>query len=197
MGRRTAYEPSLISVKTTQTAPPSYETSPFTSSAPVPPQSSGTALAQGSRSPQPSVPASSFFHNQQSSSQRVEEATFRTNGVPYEVYRKQLSSLYHGIALWEPSPIRILYDQVHIGDVGYVNEGFFYRMFNVTLPWDDPSNNRLGEPDNYKPLDWGPFANIRETTLVKGDYYSDNVSSRDNSNIIDARDAREWVTTVL
>ena len=110
---------------------------------------------------------------------------------PSSVYREQLTSLYHGHALWEPSPIRSIYDQVSIGDVGYVNEGFFHRMFNVTLPWNHPSNNRLGEPDHYKPLDWGPFANIREATLAKGDYYSRNVFTQDNSGNIHAREPRE------
>jgi hypothetical protein len=64
-------------------------------------------------------------------------------------------------------------------------------MFNVTLPWHHPSNNRLGEPDHYKPLDWGPFANIREATLAKGDYYSRNVSSQDNAGNILAQQPRE------
>ena len=57
----------------------------------------------------------------------------------------------------------------------------FHRMFNVTLPWNYPSNNRLGEPDHYKPLEWDPFANMRETTLARGDYSSRNVSSQCNS----------------
>jgi hypothetical protein len=99
---------------------------------------------------------------------------------PFNVYREQLTSLYQGHALWEPSPIKSIYDQVSIGDVGYVNEGFFYRMFNVTLPSHHPANKRLGEPDPYKPLDWGPFANIREATLAKGDHYSRNVFSQEN-----------------
>ena len=48
-----------------------------------------------------------------------------------------------------------------IGDVGYLREGMFLRMFNVLLPWDDPNGLR-GIPA-YGPLDLGPFANIRET----------------------------------
>jgi len=90
----------------------------------------------------------------------------------FNVYREQLSSLRQGVALWEPNPIEGVYDQVSIGDVGYVHEGFFYRMFNVTLPSDDPSNNRLGKPDDYTPLDCGRFVNIRKAILDKGDHYS-------------------------
>jgi hypothetical protein len=110
---------------------------------------------------------------------------------PFNVYREQLTSLYHGHALWEPGPIRSIYEQVSIGDVGYVNEGFFYRMFNVTLPSNHPSNNRLGQLEYYRPLDWGPFANIREATLAKGDYYSRNVFSQENAENTMARDPRE------
>ena len=190
MGRRAAYEPSLTSVETTRTAPPPYDTySLFTASAHVLPQYCDTALAL--EPPQPSVHASSSFHNEQSSSQRVEEATFPTHRVPSDVYREQLLTQYHEIALWEPSPIRSLYDQVTIGDVGYINDGFFHRMFNVTLPWDDPSNNRLGKPDHYKPLNWRPFSNIRKKTFAKDEYYSGNVSSQYNLINMQARDPRE------
>jgi hypothetical protein len=106
---------------------------------------------------------------------------------PYNVYREQLSSLYHGNALWEPSPIRRLYDSVSIGDVGYIEEGFFHRMFNVTLPLGHSSNKKLGEPENYKPLNDDPLLNIRESTLAKGEYYSRNMSLQDNTNYVRAK----------
>jgi len=112
-------------------------------------------------------------------------------GKPWDVYQKQLASLYQGIALWDPRPVEALYDRVSIGDVGYINEGHFHRMFNVTLPWDDPSNTRLGEPEPYPPLDWGPVTNVRSGTLAKGDYYSHNVSARNNSDNPQAREPRE------
>jgi hypothetical protein len=100
---------------------------------------------------------------------------------PSNVYRVQLSSLYHGYALWNPSPVKNIYNQVSIGDVGYVNStGFFFRMFNVTLPWDDPSNNRLGKPVPYVPLDCGEFVNSHETPFYKGDYCTLNISSEKN-----------------
>ena len=120
--------------------------------------------------------------------------TSRKVGRPYNIYQVQLSSLYHGFALWEPSPIRSIYDQVSIGDVGYINEGFFYRLFNVTLPWDHPSNFRLGEPDHFTTLNWDPFANIRRGTLAKGDYHTPSVSpqsSQDNSSNMQAREPHE------
>ncbi|KAH9953164.1 hypothetical protein BC827DRAFT_169055 [Russula dissimulans] len=107
-------------------------------------------------------------------------------GQPFNIYRDQLSSLYHGVALWEPNPLRNIYDQVSIGDVGYVQDGFFYRMFNVTLPWDDPLNTRFGEPEPYKTLVSDPFTNIREAALTKGDYYSRLVSKEDNAGRVRA-----------
>jgi len=76
--------------------------------------------------------------------------------------------------------------RVSIGDVGYVHEGFFYRMFNVTLPWNDPLNARFGEPEPYKSLASDPFTNIREATLIKGDYYSRLVSKEDNASRVRA-----------
>ncbi len=99
---------------------------------------------------------------------------------PFDIYREQLSSLYHGFALWKPNP-EGLYDHVSIGDVGYVSEGAFIRMFNVTLSWDDESNRLLGEPPHYDPLTSGNFT-IRREAFGKVDYYSRHVSREENAN---------------
>jgi hypothetical protein len=100
---------------------------------------------------------------------------------PFNIYREQLSSLYQGVALWEPNPVKELYDQVSIDNVGYVHKGFFYCMFNVTLPPDDPSNNKLGKPDDYTPLDCGPFVNIHNTTITNRNFCSRYVSIKSGS----------------
>jgi len=94
---------------------------------------------------------------------------------PFNIYREQLWPLYHGFALWKPNPVEDIYDQVSIGDVGYIYEGGFIRMFNVTLPWDDESNKTLGEPCRYGPLSSDSFA-VRRETFGKVDYYSRRVS---------------------
>ena len=75
------------------------------------------------------------------------------------VYQDQMTTLSHGLALWNPNPPKELYDKVSIGDVGYLHEGSFIRMFNVILPWSHESNRALGEPEPYESLDCGPFAN--------------------------------------
>ena len=100
---------------------------------------------------------------------------------PFTVYRDQLSSLYHGLALWKPNPPKTIYDKVSIGDVGYVREGVFIRMFNVMLPWDHESNRTLGEPLPYESLSCGPFANILEDPLDKGEYCSRYISAEINA----------------
>jgi hypothetical protein len=92
------------------------------------------------------------------------------------LYREQLTSLYHGHALWEPDP-QNLYQQVSIGDVGYMQEGSFRRMFNVLLEWDDPLNRTTVKPEPYPRLDVGPFPNIRRSPFSKGDYHPGHVTS--------------------
>jgi hypothetical protein len=85
-------------------------------------------------------------------------------------------------------------DQVAIGDVGFVSDGFFHRMFNVTLPWDDSSNRRHGvPPQRYEPLDIGP---IRKAILTKGRHYSLNVQPHSNSHKKSAQTSVEWVTAL-
>lgn len=90
---------------------------------------------------------------------------------PCDVYQEQLRSLGHGHPIWKPDPAD-LYQQVSVGDVGYVREGYFVRIFNVLLPSDDPSNRLLGEPEPYPPLDLGPFGNIRHSSFPRGYYHS-------------------------
>jgi hypothetical protein len=106
-----------------------------------------------------------------------------------DVYREQLTALFHGHALWFPDPAN-LYERVSIGDVGYVKDGYFVRMFNVLLGWDNPSNyshyseeaSTESMPENYVCLDMGRFNNVRQTTLSKGDYYSRSLAVQEVAN---------------
>jgi len=90
---------------------------------------------------------------------------------PHQVYRDQLTSLYHGHPLWDPDPAAV-YERVSVGDVGYTRDGYFYRMFNVLRKWDEPSNCTLFQPEYYPRLELGPFVNIKESKFSKGDYHS-------------------------
>ena len=100
---------------------------------------------------------------------------------PFHVYRDQLSALSRGLALWNPDSPKKIYNTVSIGDVGYVHDGTFIRMFNVTRPWDDESNRTLCEPDRYEPLDSDHLTIIRES-FGKVDHYSSSVSVEENAN---------------
>ncbi|KAH9997547.1 hypothetical protein BJV77DRAFT_1065167 [Russula vinacea] len=97
---------------------------------------------------------------------------------PFDIYQEQLTSLYHGLALWRPNPVENIYHQVSIGDVGYISEGVFIRMFNVTLPWNDESNRILGEPERYDSL---TFTGIVREHFGQVDYYSRRVSREENT----------------
>ena len=98
-----------------------------------------------------------------------------------EIYREQLSSLNHGLALWDPNPVVNLHKKpghVSIGDVGYLDKGAFIRMFNVTLPWDDPSNMLHGKPEQYEHIK--PGYNVRDYEIREGGHYTPHVSEGDN-----------------
>jgi hypothetical protein len=113
---------------------------------------------------------------------------------PYNIYRESLTSLYHGHALWEPDPAQ-RYQQVSVGDVGYVKAGYFCRMFNVLLEWNDPSNREC-EPEPYPRLDLGPFINIRKTSFSKGDYYSRYVTAIQGTTYSVAATSDKFVTSL-
>ena len=88
------------------------------------------------------------------------------------LYREQLSSLNHGLALWNPKPVENLYTHVSIGDVGYLLEnGAFMRLFNVTFPWDHPSNSLLQVPEEYEHLELGYFINVHSNEMRQREYH--------------------------
>ena len=108
--------------------------------------------------------------------------------LPSNVYQDQLSSLPHwqGLALWNPNPPKNIYDNVSIGDVGYLQEGTFIRIFNVMLPSYHPSNRTLGHPEPYEVLDCGSFANTLRREFGSVDHYSRNVVAEANAGNMQA-----------
>ena len=73
-------------------------------------------------------------------------------GVACEVYTKLLFQRGHGHPLWEPEPTAS--GEVLIGDVGYIFDGGFYRLFNATLPSGHAIHERWGVPAAYEPFDF-------------------------------------------
>lgn len=68
-----------------------------------------------------------------------------------KVYAEQMFSLIRGYALYEPDPKSCHFDKVRIGDVGYIQDGAFNRLFNVCYDADD-SINEEGIPDDFEAL---------------------------------------------
>jgi hypothetical protein len=71
----------------------------------------------------------------------------------YDIFRQELAIKYpaYGHALWEPSPGEH-YPTVAVGDVGFIRQGKFHRLFNSLLPADHPSHQRFGVPEHHEPL---------------------------------------------
>ena len=90
----------------------------------------------------------------------------------YDIFRGQLAIKYpaYGLALWEPSLPR-LYSPVEIGDVGFIREGRFHRLFNALLSADHPSH-KLGVPEYHEPLIPKLSDHIIYGTLSPSHYYS-------------------------
>ena len=91
----------------------------------------------------------------------------------YNTYREGLAGLF-GCALWQPAP-GALYDQVRIGDVGFILDGQFTRFFNALLPADHPLQG-YNLPRDFEPLNMGHFGNTRTRKLPHDDYCSPTVT---------------------
>ena len=70
----------------------------------------------------------------------------------YDIFRHNLAIKYpaYGHALWEPSTGG-RYPAVSVGDVGFIREGQFHRLFNALLSPADPSH-RFGVPEENEQL---------------------------------------------
>ena len=69
-----------------------------------------------------------------------------------ETYAVSLISKCNGHPLWEADPGE--YPPVELADVGYISQGRFIKLFNVSVGKDDPSN-RHGLPKYHNPLHVG------------------------------------------
>jgi hypothetical protein len=94
----------------------------------------------------------------------------------YDVFREQLANKYpaFGYALWDPTP-RNPDRPVQVGDVGFIREGKFYRLFNALLPADDQSHE-LGVPEYHEPLVPSLLDHIDRGSLSSNNYCSAGVS---------------------
>ena len=96
----------------------------------------------------------------------------------YDIFRHHLAIKYpaYGHALWEPSP-GDSYPAVEVGDVGFVRNGRFYRLFNVLLPADDPSHENFGIPEYHQQLTLRMRTHIDSSTLGPNNFCSSRIAS--------------------
>jgi hypothetical protein len=96
----------------------------------------------------------------------------------YDIFRHHLMIKYpgYGHALWEPSP-EDSFPAVEVGDVGFIREGRFYRLFNVLLPADDPSHENFGVPEYHQQLTLHMKIHISSGTLAPNNFCSAKVAS--------------------
>jgi hypothetical protein len=98
--------------------------------------------------------------------------------MSYDIFREELATKYsiYGHALWEPSPGGH-YTAVDIGDVGFIREGRFHRLFNILLSGDDPSHQD-GVPQGHEPLVLRTRSPVDTSTLRPNDFRSNGVLDR-------------------
>ena len=94
------------------------------------------------------------------------------------VYAEQLVSRGHGHPLWHPEPFTS-FGAVELGDVGYVSEGAFVRLFNALRSAQDRANAR-GVPQGFAPF--LPDASPRERRVPAGPICNASTSFRQESD---------------
>jgi hypothetical protein len=98
--------------------------------------------------------------------------------MDYDIFREELATKYptYGHALWEPNPGGH-HTAVEIGDVGFIRQGYFHRLFNVLLPGDHPSHQD-GVPQGHEPLVLRTRSPINTSTLWPNDLRSNGILDR-------------------
>lgn len=89
------------------------------------------------------------------------------------VYASELAPRGRGTPLWYPEPSES--GEVEIGDVGFLQDGGFHRLFNITVDETHPFN-KDGVPEGFTPLTDKPRINFRPGDIPKGPLTSRHVS---------------------
>ena len=94
------------------------------------------------------------------------------------IYSQQLTKLRKGYPLWQPEPTK--FGEILIGDVGYLQDGAFFRLFNSLCDKDDPVN-RLGVPVDFEPLEVNVERLLHKTkdAILPGPLFSASVQTFD------------------
>jgi hypothetical protein len=94
-----------------------------------------------------------------------------------DTYREQLAKTYPGFgyALWEPDPGE-QNTSIGVGDVGFIREGRFHRLFNALLTADHPTNESFGVPADHEPLQPSRRNHINRGALAPNAFHSHGVT---------------------
>jgi hypothetical protein len=105
----------------------------------------------------------------------------------HDFFRDLLAMKYpaYGHALWDPSP-GTHYSAVEVGDVGFIRQGKFYRLFNALYPADHPSHQNFGVPEYHEPLRPN-IEHIGRATLGSNDFFSRGVIKECPGSDVSAR----------
>jgi hypothetical protein len=97
--------------------------------------------------------------------------------MEYDVFREEIAKKHpaYGHALWVPSPGE-LYSTVEVGDVGFIREGKFHRLFNVLLPKGHPSHENFDVPEGHEPLELKTKTHIYSNTLDANNFLSRGIT---------------------
>ena len=98
---------------------------------------------------------------------------------PYDIFRRHIAIKFPamGHALWEPDPGN-LSPAVQVGDVGFIRQGRFHRLFNVLLPADHPSHENFGVPEYHEQLTLSVENHISFGRLSANNFCSAKVTSK-------------------
>ena len=80
----------------------------------------------------------------------------------YNIYARQLFIRRHGYPLWKPEP-ESAENEIRVGDVGFLEDGAFFKIFNATDPEDHPSQAN-GVPEGFE--QW-TVKDLHKTTMKK------------------------------
>lgn len=86
---------------------------------------------------------------------------------PYNVYAKHLYASLLGYTLWSPEIEGTNGLEVKIEDVGFLQEGKFIRIFNVTFHTHHEDHVKFGVADGHEPLDIKTVQTGHSRTVAK------------------------------
>lgn len=67
----------------------------------------------------------------------------------WDIYAEHLMHLRYGHPIWNPQPCP-RFGEAHVGDVGYLSEGYFRPLFNAMWSPEENRRRRRGVPSGFQ-----------------------------------------------